>query len=80
MNNSFAWLVDGGGDDVYSARDITSAQGVGNNGGDRDYGSLALLLDLGGRDDYSCGVSNDRPRLRPLYGILDDRDVKEAAP
>ncbi len=80
MNNSFAWLLDGGGDDVYSARDITSAQGVGNNGGDRDYGSLGLLLDLDGRDVYSCGVSNGVPRLRPLYGIVFDRDVKEDAP
>jgi hypothetical protein len=79
MNNSYAWLVDGGGDDVYSARDTTSAQGVGNNGGDRDYGSLALLLDLGGRDVYSCRASNNVPLLRPLYGLLFDRDVKEEA-
>lgn len=73
MNNSFGWLIDGGGDDVYSSRDATSTQGVGNNGGDRDYGSLGLLLDLGGRDDYSARTSRTGALLRPLYGLLDDR-------
>lgn len=72
MNNSFGWLIEGGGDDVYTSRDPASTQGVGNNGGDRDYGSLGLLLDLGGRDAYSSGAGREGPQLRPLYGILYD--------
>lgn len=77
MNNSYAWLLDGAGDDVYSARDPARAQGVGNEGGERDYGSLGLLLDLGGGDTYTCRARNNVPLLRPLYGIVDDREVKE---
>ena len=75
MNNSLAWLVDGAGDDVYTARDPATTQGVGNEGGFRDYGSLGLLLDLGGRDVYSAGGKNNRALLRPLYGIVDDREA-----
>jgi hypothetical protein len=79
MNNALAWLLDGAGDDVYTARDTSNAQGVGNTGGERECGSLGLLLDLGGDDAYSCAVSNGVPRLRPLYGIVYDVDA-EAKP
>lgn len=76
MNNAMGWLLDGAGDDVYSARDVSNSQGVGNSGGERECGSLGVLLDLGGRDTYSCGVSNGVPRLRPLYGVVWDVGVE----
>ncbi len=73
MNNSFACLLDGAGDDVYAGRDTGSTQGVGNSGGERGYGSLGLLLDLDGRDTYSCGAQDEVPLLRPLYGMVYDQ-------
>ena len=72
MNNAYGWLLDSAGDDIYSSRDAASTQGIGNTGGDRDYGSLGLLLDLGGADAYSCGAADEERRLRPLFGILYD--------
>jgi hypothetical protein len=77
MNNGLALLLEGGGDDRYAARDNASCQGIGNEGGHRDYGCLGLLLDLGGRDQYSAGALNDEQLERPLYGTVYDA---EAAP
>lgn len=74
MNNALGVLVDGGGDDVYAARDHTSCQGIGNEGGHRDYGCLGLLLDLGGRDRYSCGAVDNDQLERPLYGAVYDAE------
>lgn len=76
MNNALGWLLDGAGDDVYVARDTTNSQGIGNTGGERECGSLGLLLDLGGTDSYSCAVSNGVPKLRPLYGVVWDVEEK----
>jgi len=72
LNNAFALLVDRNGSDAYFGRQRDGAQGIGNNGGFRDYGSLALLLDLGGADLYSGGFSNRTITLRPLYGVIYD--------
>ena len=74
MNNALGVLVDGGGDDVYAARDNASCQGIGNEGGHRDYGCLGLLLDLGGQDQYSCGATDNDQLERPLYGAVYDAE------
>ncbi len=74
LNNAFALLVDRAGDDAYFARQREQAQGIGNSGGHRDYGSLALLVDLGGADRYSGGFSNRVITLRPLYGAAVDHE------
>lgn len=78
MNSALGWLMDDEGDDVYVARDPSTAQGVGNTGGEREAGSLGLLLDLGGRDAYSCPARNGEQLLRPLYGIV--YDIGEGGP
>lgn len=72
MNSALAWLLDADGDDVYVARDPANSQGIGNSGGERESGSLGLLLDLGGRDRYSCGATDHLRLQRPLYGIVYD--------
>lgn len=72
LNNAFALLVDREGEDAYFGRQREGTQGIGNEGGFRDYGSLALLLDLAGQDRYSGGFSNNAITLRPLYGVVYD--------
>jgi hypothetical protein len=75
LNNAFAVLVDRAGDDAYFGRQRDLTQGIGNTGGFRDYGSLALLLDLDGKDIYSGGFSNRMITLRPLFGAVYDTEV-----
>ncbi len=77
MNNALGLLLDGAGSDVYSARNNDVCQGIGNTGGHRDYGSLALLLDLDGEDSYSSGKVHGDHRLRPDYGVIYDVKVEE---
>ncbi len=77
LNNALALLVEGGGDDAYFGRDSDQCQGVGNDGGHREYGSLALLLDLAGRDRYSCGAADGARMKRPDFGIVYDVDGEE---
>lgn len=72
MNNALAVLVDAGGDDAYFARQPDKCQGIGNDGDKREYGSLALLLDLAGSDRYSCGAEDGARLLRPDFGIVYD--------
>jgi len=72
MNNALALLLDKAGDDAYFGRDPDQCQGVGNDGGNREYGSLALLLDLDGKDTYSCGAANDQSTERPDFGVIYD--------
>jgi HEAT repeat protein len=48
--NGIGILVDEKGDDAYSARDASSTQGHGNPL--RDFGSVGVLLDFGGTDQY----------------------------
>lgn len=76
LNNAFATLVDRAGDDAYFGRQRDLTQGVGNTGGFRDYGSLALLLDLHGKDIYSGGFSNRMITLRPLFGVVYDAEAE----
>jgi len=68
INNSFAMLLDRAGDDVYTGRDPKASQAAGHDGDKREYGSIALLLDLGGQDKYSQGQSNNVIWLKPFYG------------
>ncbi|HRZ13136.1 MAG TPA: hypothetical protein P5567_11860 [Kiritimatiellia bacterium] len=72
LNNALALLVDSGGDDAYFGRQPDQCQGVGNDGGHREYGSLALLLDLAGADRYSCGAADGARMKRPDFGIVYD--------
>jgi hypothetical protein len=74
IHNALAVLVEGGGDDGYFGRLENECQGIGHDGGLRDYGSLSLLLDLGGADRYTFGATNGVRLLRPLYGIVYDAD------
>lgn len=68
INNSFALLLDRAGDDVYTGRDPKQSQAAGHDGDKREYGSIALMLDLGGKDKYSQGQANNAMWTKPLYG------------
>jgi len=74
MNNAVGLLVDDEGDDIYLCSQPELCQGIGNSGGDREYGSLGMLLDLNGTDFYSCGAENSTYMLRPLYGVVYDAE------
>ena len=78
INNALAILLDGGGRDAYLARDTRTSQGIGHDGGTREYGSLSLLLDLGGKDTYAAGVADGERRPRPDFGIVYDSGTGEA--
>lgn len=72
INNAFALLRDRGGDDAYFARQPDRAQGIGDNGADRDYGCLSLLVDGGGVDRYSAGAGDGAALERPDFGVIAD--------
>ena len=72
LNNGLGVLMDSAGNDAYFGRQPDQCQGVGNNGGTREYGSLGILCDLGGKDRYTCGAEDGARLLRPLYGIVYD--------
>jgi hypothetical protein len=48
--NGLGWLVDYRGDDSYQIKGRHNSQGYGNPR--RDYGSIGLMMDLGGTDEY----------------------------
>ena len=75
MNNALGILVDSSGHDGYFAQEPDRCQGTGNTGGFRDYGSLALLLDLAGTDRYTCDAADGARLPRADYGII--YDLKE---
>jgi HEAT repeat protein len=68
LNNSFAMLLDRSGNDAYTGTDPKQSQAAGHDGDKREYGSVALMLDLGGEDKYSQGQTNNTIWLKPLYG------------
>lgn len=72
INTGFALLLDAVGDDAYFARQPDLAQGAGDAGGDREYGSLSLLIDGGGRDRYSVPVKDGQQWERPDHGMVFD--------
>ncbi|OQA25288.1 MAG: hypothetical protein BWY59_01840 [Verrucomicrobia bacterium ADurb.Bin345] len=77
INNALGMLVDSGGDDAYFARQPDQCQGIGNDGDKREYGSLALLLDLGGRDQYATPTEDGEKKPRPDFGIIYDLEGRE---
>lgn len=79
LNTALATLLDGAGDDSYFAHPCDECQGIGNDGDQREYGSLALLLDLRGRDFYTCGGREGKPVKRPNFGVIYDAKT-EASP
>jgi hypothetical protein len=72
MNNALGILVDSSGHDGYFALEPDRCQGTGNTGGFRDYGSLALLVDLAGVDRYTSDATDGARLPRPDYGIIYD--------
>lgn len=72
LNNALAVLLDSNGNDAYFGRQPGQCQGIGNDGGHREYGSLAMLVDLAGRDRYTCGVQDGERWRRPDFGIVYD--------
>jgi HEAT repeat protein len=79
INNSFALLLDRSGNDVYNGTDPKGSQAAGHDGDKREYGSVALMLDLGGEDKYSQGQANNAMWLKPLYGAGLDCEIQTAA-
>jgi hypothetical protein len=77
INNSFAMLLDVAGNDRYTGIDPKQSQAAGHDGGKREYGSVALLLDLGGHDTYSQGQTNNTVWLKPWYGAGLDAEIAE---
>ncbi len=70
VNNSLALLLNRGGDDAYFAAQPLRAQGIGNDGDRREYGSISLLIDPDGRDTYSTTVREGEIRVRPSHGVI----------
>ena len=75
INNSFALLLNHAGTNTYIGTDPKQSQATGHNGDKREYGSIALLLDLGGHGHYSQGQTNNAIWLKPLYGAGLDGEV-----
>ena len=55
--NGFGLIADIRGKDVYIVRSDKNTQGYGNPR--REYGSIGIFLDLGGKDGYSGGLGKD---------------------
>ncbi len=72
INNSLALLLDREGNDAYFAGQPHRALGAGNDGGHREYPSLALLLDHAGTDRFSLESRSGEFTLRPDIGVLID--------
>jgi len=65
-------LLDVAGHDGYFARRPAASQGVGDDGRRREYGSISLMVDLGGKDRYTCGGRNGQALIRPDHGVVYD--------
>jgi len=74
--NGIGVLVDEKGDDSYSARDATSTQGHGNPL--RDFGSVGVLLELGGTDHYVGHGKDGGWWASGMWGIGWDLDSSSA--
>ena len=75
INNSFALLLEHAGTNTYVGTDPKQSQATGHDGAKREYGSIGLLLDLGGHGHYSQGQTNNTIWLKPLYGAGLDCDI-----
>jgi len=67
--NGVGWLDDGAGDDVYWA-ERDDAQGFGGQA--RDYGSIGILIDRAGLDQYRATREDGFVRLGGYYGVCVD--------
>lgn len=76
LYNSTALLVDSAGNDTYTTPKGANTQAAGHDGWTREYGTIAMLLDLGGKDSYSNGPHDDFIALKPLHGCA--LDVNES--
>lgn len=85
--NGIGIIVDGAGDDGYYVKDKSNTQAAGNPR--REYGSIGLFLDCGGKDHYD-GNGGDNRFWRPIapnnmwgigvdgnFGSLDSAQVKK---
>jgi HEAT repeat protein len=61
-------LFDRQGEDSYTGTSTNQSQASGHDGGRREYGSIALLLDLAGKDVYSQGWTNNSLWTKPNHG------------
>ena len=77
INNSFALLLEHAGTNTYVGTDPKQSQATGHNGDKREYGSIGLLLDLGGHGHYSQGQTNNAIWLKPLYGAGLDCEISK---
>ncbi|MDZ4814976.1 MAG: HEAT repeat domain-containing protein [Verrucomicrobiota bacterium] len=77
INNAFTLLVDVGGNDFYAGQDSEFTQASGHDGGKREYGAVAVLTDLGGKDTYSQGQRNNAAWIKDNFGCGLDRELKE---
>ncbi len=73
MTNGYGMLLDRRGNDAYYAKQCDRSQGIGSDGWQREYGSIALLLDLLGRDFYTCGGVDGQVLRRPDHGVIYDQ-------
>jgi hypothetical protein len=73
MTNGYGMLLDRKGNDGYYAKQCDRSQGIGSDGWQREYGSIALLIDLLGRDTYTCGGADGKILRRPDHGVIYDQ-------
>ncbi len=70
--NGNGLLADLEGNDAYVVKDTKNTQGYGNER--RDYGSIGIMIDLGGRDSYAGGQGADSTWWsKAAWGIGIDR-------
>jgi len=75
MTNGFGLLLDRKGMDGYFSVRCDRSQGIGSDGWQREYGSIALLIDILGKNDiYSCGGKNNFKLVRPNHGVIYDAE------
>ena len=68
-SNGVGWLDDGAGDDVYLA-EREDAQGFGALA--RAYGSIGILIDRAGVDQYRLSRENGFVKAMGEYGVVVD--------
>jgi hypothetical protein len=70
INASVALLLDASGNDIYTGEDASQSQAAGHDGGRREQPSIAMLLDLGGKDKFSTMATDKFPALKPNFGVV----------
>lgn len=72
INNAVGILFDESGDDRYRLAAPGQGQGHGEFADRRGTGSVGVLVDLGGADNYSTGLRDGRYRTREDIGVAAD--------